>query len=123
MARAGHPYPIWLTKHGFQKITKLDGLSIGIEFGVAYQKTEFVLSPGEAILFLTDGVTEAENETGKLFAGRQRLSHYFAKASGPPLAKGLLERIRSWRGKAEMNDDLTVVEIWREAHQAISANG
>jgi sigma-B regulation protein RsbU (phosphoserine phosphatase) len=91
---------------------KLDGVSIGIEPDVDYKATEFVLSPGEAILFLTDGVTEAENEEGELF-GHARLLDYFQKAKGP-LAKGLLEKIKSWRGKAQINDDLTVLEIWRD---------
>jgi len=35
--------------------------------------TPFVLSPGEALLFITDGVTEAENEESELF-GDDRLS-------------------------------------------------
>ena len=85
-----------------------------IEFGAEYEKTEFVLSPGEAILFITDGVTEAENEESELF-GNDRLTDYFEVANGPPWAKNLVERIDSWRGNAAMNDDLTIMEIWRDS--------
>ena len=113
IARAGHPYPLWVINHGFRELPKLDGIAIGIEFGAEYEKTEFVLSPGEAILFITDGVTEAENEESELF-GNDRLTDYFEMANGPPWAEGLLERIDSWRGNAAMNDDLTIVEIWRD---------
>jgi sigma-B regulation protein RsbU (phosphoserine phosphatase) len=112
-ARAGHPYPLWVINHGFRDLPKLHGMPLGVEFGTEYEKTEFVLSPGEAILFITDGVTEAENEEGELF-GNGRLTHYFEEANGPPWARGLLERIDSWRGNAAMNDDLTLVEIWRD---------
>jgi hypothetical protein len=42
------------------------------------------------------------------------LSDYFEISNGPPWGEGLLERIDSWRGNAAMNDDLTMVEIWRE---------
>jgi len=113
IARAGHPYPLWVVKHGFRELPKLDGIPIGIEFGAGYKQTEFVLSPGEALLFITDGVTEAENEKYELF-GNACLTDYFEMATGPPWAAGLLERIGSWRGNAAMSDDLTILEIWRD---------
>jgi sigma-B regulation protein RsbU (phosphoserine phosphatase) len=112
-ARAGHPYPLWVINHGFGELPKLDGIPIGVESGTKYEKTEFVLSLGEALFFITDGVTEAENEESELF-GDDRLADYFEVANGPPWAEGLLERIDSWRGNAAMNDDLTMVEIWRD---------
>ncbi len=113
IARAGHPYPLWLAEHGIRNLPKLDGLPLGVESEAEYDKTEIVLSPGESILFITDGVTEAENEESELF-GDDRLTDYFEVANGPPWAKVLLERIDSWRGNAAMNDDLTMVEIWRD---------
>jgi len=112
-ARAGHPYPLWVIHRGLRELPKLEGLPIGVESGTEYEKTEFVLSAAEAILFITDGVTEAENEKNELF-GDDRLADYFKEANGPPWAAGLLERIGSWRGNAPMNDDLTMVEIWRD---------
>ena len=113
IARAGHQYPLWVMNHGFRELSNLDGIPIGIEFGAEYEKTEFVLSPGEAILLVTDGITEAENEKGELF-GNDRLTDYFKLATGPPWAQGLLEKIDSWRGDAVMNDDLTILELWRD---------
>ena len=112
-SRAGHPYPLWVTNHGFRELPKLDGIPLGVEFGTEYEKTELVLSRAEALLFITDGGTEAENEESELF-GNDRLTDYFQVPTGPPWAEGLLERIGSWRGNAEMNDDLTIVEIWRD---------
>jgi sigma-B regulation protein RsbU (phosphoserine phosphatase) len=112
-ARAGHPHPLWVINHGFREVPLLNGIPLGVEFGTEYEQTEFVLSPGEAILFITDGVTEAENEKNELF-GNERMTDYFAIAKGPPWAEGLLERIGSWRGNTAANDDLTVVEIWRD---------
>ena len=112
-ARAGHPHPLWVINSGFRELPKLDGIPLGVEFGTEYEQTEFVLSPGESILFMTDGVTEAENEKNELF-GSDRLTDYFALAKGPPWAGGILERIDSWRGNAVANDDLTIVEIWRD---------
>ena len=113
IARAGHPNPLWVINHGFRELPKLDGIAVGIEFGTEYEKAELVLSPGEAILLVTDGVTEAENEKSELF-GNDGLTDYFKVANGPPWAEGLLEIIGSWRGNSAMNDDLTIVEIWRD---------
>jgi hypothetical protein len=42
--------------------TQIDGLPLGVESGTRYKGKEFVLSPGEALLFFSDGVTEAVNE-------------------------------------------------------------
>jgi sigma-B regulation protein RsbU (phosphoserine phosphatase) len=113
IARAGHPYPLWIINNGFGELPKLDGIPIGVKSGTEYEKTEFVLSSAEALLFITDGVTEAENQKSELF-GDDRLTDYFKEANGPPWADGLLERIDSWRGNAAMNDDLTMLEIWRD---------
>ena len=111
--RAGHLHPLWVNNHGFREVPKLNGIPLGVELETKYERTEFVLSAGESILFITDGVTEAENEENELF-GNDRLTDYFGVAKGPPWAEGLIERIDSWRGDAAANDDLTIVEIWRD---------
>jgi phosphoserine phosphatase RsbU/P len=116
IVRAGHQYPLRVMNHGFEELSNLRGIPIGIEPKAEYEKAEFVLTPGEAILFVTDGVTEAENEKRELF-GNDRLTDYFEMANGPPWAEGLLKKIDSWRGGAAMNDDLTVLELWRDPQQ------
>jgi sigma-B regulation protein RsbU (phosphoserine phosphatase) len=114
IARAGHQYPLRVISHGFQELSTIHGIPIGIESGAEYDKAELFLSPGEAILLVTDGVTEAENEKGELF-GNDRLTDYFKLATGPPWSEGLLRKIDSWRGGAAMNDDLTILELWRDS--------
>jgi serine phosphatase RsbU (regulator of sigma subunit) len=69
IVRAGHLYPLCATNHGLQEFPKLDGPPIGVAFGTEYEKTELYLSPGEALLLISDGVTEAENEEKELFGG------------------------------------------------------
>ena len=86
---------------------------MGVTPDVQYEKKEVSLSPGEAVLFFSDGVIEAENENKELF-GNQRLIDYIKNAKGPPWGKGLLDLISRWRGNAKANDDLTVLEIWRD---------
>ena len=94
-------------------VPELQGIALGITPGAEYGKKEIILSPGESILFITDGVTEAENERDELL-GHHRLVEYFQKANGPPWGSGLLDMINAWRGTAEASDDLTMLEIWRD---------
>jgi len=109
----GHLPPMWIRKDGPKNIPELKGLSLGVIPGTKYEKKEITLSPGESILFLTDGVTEAEDQHRELF-GNRRLIDYIKKTTGPPFGKGLLDAVNTWRGTAEANDDLTILEIWQD---------
>lgn len=120
IARAGHPYPLWIRGQGLRELPLMEGIPLGVESGTSYEGEEIALAAGEALLFLSDGVLEAKNENNELF-GDERLTGYFKTAHGPPWAEGLLARIDSWRGKAAMNDDLTLVEVWRDPSAAGNA--
>jgi sigma-B regulation protein RsbU (phosphoserine phosphatase) len=113
IVRAGHPYPLWVTDRGLRELSQIHGIPLGVESPTGYKEEEVVLSPGERLIFLSDGVTEAKNEKNELF-GDDRLADYFKTAHGLPRAEGLLESIDAWRGNAAMNDDLTLLEIWRD---------
>ena len=109
----GHLPPLLIAGDQLREVSELRGISLGVAPDATYEKKDIFLSPGESILFVTDGVTEAENERAELF-GRSRLSDHINSATGPPYGKGLLDTINVWRGSAEANDDLTMLEIWRE---------
>ena len=110
---AGHLQPLWIVKSGIGNLPQLNGISLGVKQDVKYEKKEFFLSPGESVLLFTDGVIEAENKENEMF-GNDRLVRYIKDTSGPPWGKGLLEEIRCWRGNTLANDDLTILEIWRD---------
>jgi len=113
LALGGHLQPLWIVENGIGDLPPLKGISIGVTRDVVYEKQEIVLSPGESILFFSDGVIEAENEANELF-GNDRLVDYIKNAKGPPWGKGLSASISQWRGSAKANDDLTLLEIWRD---------
>jgi len=110
----GHLPPLWVVGDRVRDVSQLKGISLGVKPDAQYEKKEIFLSPGESILFVTDGVTEAENERAELF-GRRRLSEHITSAGGPPYGKGVLAAVNAWRGTAEANDDLTMLEIWRDS--------
>lgn len=111
LVRAGHPNPVWISDGVFKQIPPLKGVSLGIVTDVEYEKTELWLDSGDSLLLFSDGVIEAENEARELF-GDERLIDYIDSAKDHPRGLELLEVIGEWRGKAEVNDDLTLLEIW-----------
>jgi serine phosphatase RsbU (regulator of sigma subunit) len=113
LALAGHLSPLWIAEGDIRNLPQIEGISLGVTPDVQYGIKEILLSPGESILFFTDGVIEAENENDELF-GNDRLISYIKNAKGPPWGKGLLEFISDWRGDSSANDDLTILEIWRD---------
>jgi len=113
LVRGGHLFPLWLVGKGLGKIPELSGISLGVVPSPVYETEEIIIEPGQSILFITDGVTEARNESDELFASN-RLPEYVKTANGPPWGSKLLNEIQTWRANAEITDDLTILEIWRD---------
>jgi len=109
----GHLEPLWIGKNCIIDFPPLKGIPLGITPDCRYEKKEIVLSPGESILFFSDGVIEAENENKELFSNN-RLVDYIMNSKGPPWGKGLVEFINRWRGNSSVSDDMTILEIWRD---------
>jgi serine phosphatase RsbU (regulator of sigma subunit) len=42
------------------------------------------------------------------------LADCITNLKGPPWGKDILESVRLWQGNAPANDDITILEIWRE---------
>ena len=112
LVRGGHLFPLWFVGKGLGKIPELRGMSLGVVPSPVYETEEIVIEPGQSILFITDGVTEARDESDELFANN-RLPEYVKTANGPPWGSRLLDEIQTWRANADITDDLTILEIWR----------
>lgn len=113
LVRGGHLFPLWFVGKGLGKIPELRGISLGVVPSPVYETAEIIIEPGQSILFITDGVTEARNESDELFASN-RLPEYVKTTNGPPWGSKLLDEIQTWRANAEIADDLTILEIWRD---------
>ena len=112
IVNAGHLPPIWIRQAGPVRVKSPKSLPIGVAKGARYCQTALALMPGERVLFISDGVTEAENRAGELF-GDARLDAYLSGCMQTPMARGLIHRLNQWRDGAETNDDVTLLEIWR----------
>ena len=114
LANGGHHPALKINKFGCESIEANRGPSLGITCCCRYETETVMLEPGESVLFTTDGVTEALNPQGELY-GMQRILDQLKRSPDPPWGPNLLESVRNWRNGAEPNDDLTLLEFWRES--------
>ena len=74
---------------------------------------EVKLSPGQIYAFFTDGVTEAMNEKNELF-GDENLNSILknkTKVRSADIVNEIWSSVQSFRGEAEVNDDMTMVVV------------
>jgi serine phosphatase RsbU (regulator of sigma subunit) len=115
--RAGHPSPLWIINGELQELEPCKSIPLGVVQDVDYAIQEIHLAPGNSFLLFSDGVIEAENNVQELF-GDNRLAQCICKKREPPWGEMIAEAVKKWRGKADINDDLTVLEIWHEKQRS-----
>jgi sigma-B regulation protein RsbU (phosphoserine phosphatase) len=107
---AGHP-PALLLRDG--NVTELvgDNMVLGVSEAEEYKQFLIHLKKGDALLFYTDGVTDAMNFNQERF-GRQRLIDAFREAgdtSADVIAQHILWQLRKFVGMARRTDDVTMI--------------
>ncbi|WP_340104349.1 PP2C family protein-serine/threonine phosphatase [Rhodohalobacter sp. 8-1] len=110
----GHNLPYIQSKDGSVKeLENVGGLLLGKFEEAPYDMTTIQLSPGDAVVTFTDGVTEAEDE-GDGFFDEERVVSYLEKhpsKSLESLVKGLFLEVMKFTGAAEQSDDITVLSV------------
>lgn len=111
-ANAGHNRTLLLRRSDWT-CSELDaeGLILGVRRDVLFEEKHLILEPGDRLLLYTDGMIEAQNEQGEFF-GVSRLCNLFsADRSESPAAtiRKLSDELRTFCGKSEFADDITLV--------------
>jgi len=110
IANAGQSQPL-LWKDGRVEQVKLTGFPIGIFDDATYEEWSVKLSPGDVLLFYSDGITEASNREGKFF-GTGRLQNLFSantNLTSAELADRILEDVQEFTQGGPITDDRTLV--------------
>jgi serine phosphatase RsbU (regulator of sigma subunit)/CHASE2 domain-containing sensor protein len=108
MVNAGHENPIVLRGTQAPETVPMRG---GPPFCVCdfpYPEERVALSPGDTLVLITDGVTEAQDTQGNLFGLTGALAA-LAQRDAPSLAQSLFETVRRFEHPTEPSDDLTVL--------------
>jgi len=110
---AHHAYPL-LLRNGDVQTLKTGGLPLGMRAGIEYSEEQFTLQTGDVVIFMTDGIIEAQDSEGKLYSESGRLEETISKFTLDLSAKAMVDAILNdvlfFSGdKTTRDDDMTVV--------------
>ena len=104
LMNCGHVPPIIISGDTTTKLE--DGnLPVGLIPGAQFTSTRHQLKPGDQIVVVTDGVTEAEDAGGEFF-GFDRLEQCC-----PAGFEGIVNAVNEFRGNTPLSDDCTMTEL------------
>ncbi|HKV58839.1 MAG TPA: GAF domain-containing SpoIIE family protein phosphatase [Ktedonobacteraceae bacterium] len=112
-ANAGHEPPYH--QHGGNAAELwATGMPLGMLPGTRYEEYEITLSPGDSLLFYSDGLVEAHNPAKDMF-GFPRLQKVLTEqTNGTPLIDVLLSELQRFTGEEwEQEDDVTLLTLQR----------
>ena len=104
----GHPAPVVIRRGGGVEVTPCGGTLLGVVGDPELAEAAVGLSPGDALVLYTDGVTEARTADG-LF-GSDRLATVASGAAGLS-ATEIARRIEEAAASGELRDDLAIVVL------------
>jgi sigma-B regulation protein RsbU (phosphoserine phosphatase) len=114
VANAGHCRPVWLPAAEAPRwVVRNLGTALGFEPGLEFERTELTLGNGDALIFYSDGVSEAFNSQEECY-GTERLLADAAALVGQPahtVTASLLQRVRTFAGTAPQSDDIAILAL------------
>ncbi len=116
-ASGGEHPPLLIHPDGSsEELPLTQGVVLGVAPEYVYMENSVDISPGDTVLFVTDGVTEAMNESQEPM-GMQRVRDHFA--ASPPTdpestAHAVFDVIKAFSGSAPQHDDITCLVLRRE---------
>jgi serine phosphatase RsbU (regulator of sigma subunit) len=104
LMNCGHVPPIVISG---DTVTRLEdgNLPVGLIPGARFTSAKHQLKPGDRIVVVTDGVTEAEDSSGEFF-GNDRLERCC-----PGGFEGIEDAVTVFRGNTPLSDDCTMTEM------------
>jgi hypothetical protein len=109
---AGHYPPIIVRKEKTEQLQK-DAPALGLIFESVFIEQVVFLAQNDFMVIYSDGLTEAQNETGEFFGEAQliELLQNIQTKSAQQLGDHILSNVDSFIGKTPAHDDLTLVVL------------
>jgi phosphoserine phosphatase RsbU/P len=107
----GHPLPLRVVDGGVPTTVGMPGSLVGVLTEPVFHRIGFRLTPGEALVLYTDGVTEGRS--GQEFYGEQRLLDSIVAHTGPDTewpANEIMEHVVAFQ-HGMPRDDIAIVTI------------
>jgi serine phosphatase RsbU (regulator of sigma subunit) len=110
---AGHLYPYLLRREQAPTAIELPSLPLGVRAEIRTRTVEVALEEGDTIVYLSDGIIEAQNEHGDPF-GFDQLELLLMRASDRSpntIRDAILEGVAAHSGSRPADDDRTVMVL------------
>lgn len=115
---AGHNPPYLVSGQDGKEARQLTrtGIPLGIFGDQEWSQAVVQLSPGDALVLYTDGVTDAENGQGSFFGEDRLLDSIRANMGGAAVEvrDGIIADVHQFVGSAPQLDDIALVVVTRE---------
>ena len=111
LSGAGHPYPLLLRRDGRVEAIGEPCLFLGVQPDVKYISHVVDLKPDDALVFYTDGVTEART-SGELF-GEERLAKLVGSCVGldaKSIVRSIEQQVMEFQG-GDPRDDMAILAL------------
>ncbi len=114
ITNAGHNPPYLKKANGdIVLLDEVNGPMVGTFEGISFKEQSIELSPGDALLLYTDGVTEAQNSKGEFYRD-DRLYDLLKKQVFPSprhMINSVTNDVMSFIGDAKQFDDITILSL------------
>lgn len=106
---AGHNAPILRRANGDMEKLDIGGVPLGIHAAADYESSVKDLNPGDALIFFTDGVVEAFDESGAEFGNDRWLAaiRTLPEVTAQESLQFLMTRVDAFVGATRQSDDIT----------------
>ncbi|MCH8292141.1 serine/threonine-protein phosphatase [Candidatus Poribacteria bacterium] len=117
LANAGHHAHPLLVRNGTVEQLVSKGMPLGMMAGISYQEIEFELQSGDVVVFMTDGIIEAKDNSGTEYqeSGRleQVLGSFTPDTSAEAMVSALINDATTFGADmtTEEEDDITVAVV------------
>jgi phosphoserine phosphatase RsbU/P len=112
VANSGATQPIFC-RGGKSTIVRAEGFPLGMFPHATYEEFTLATQPGDVLLFVSDGITDAENARGEMY-GEERLSALVCaqrKRSAATIAEAILADVTRFQGGHDRFDDETIIVL------------
>jgi sigma-B regulation protein RsbU (phosphoserine phosphatase) len=112
VANSGAVQPVFC-RSGEAVTVKAEGFPLGLFPNVAYEEFDVATQPGDAIVFVSDGILDAENEKGEMYGSDQLAGLLCAHRDQPAqqIADAILDDVTRFQGAQDRFDDETIIVL------------
>ena len=112
IANSGAVQPIFC-RSGQSITVKAEGFPLAMFPNATYEEFNVATQPGDAIVFVSDGILDAENEQGEMY-GEDRLATLLCGSRDLPaqhIANAILSDVTQFQGSKDRFDDETIIVL------------